>query len=294
VNATKGQVVLFEGKVAWTFFSSSSGGRTAAVEEVWPDSEPLPYLVSVDDPYDTISPHHDWGPITFTATELKARLGNRAPAEITGLQLNPSPSGRVASVTLQGPNGQTEVSGWDMRMMLGLRSTWFTVDAPAALKASTGRLVYGDRVRLSAVVRDAEEVMLERRSAGGAWEVARRLTPGPRGAVAVTLRPKVTTTYRLRLDGSPGPSVRVAVAPKLTLVPGESIGVFVGSIEPMREGVVVTIQHRDGGNWQAVSTAVPAEGLFRAQLELAPGEYRARVPAAQGLVAGTSPSVIVS
>jgi stage II sporulation protein D len=294
VNATKWQVVLYEGKVAWTFFSSSSGGRTAAIEEVWPDSEPLPYLVSVDDPYDTISPHHDWGPISFTATELKARLGNRAPAEITGLQVNPSPSGRAASVTLQGPNGQTEVSGWDMRIALGLRSTWFTVDGSAALRASASRVVYGDRVRLTAVARDVGEVVLERRPAGGSWTLARRLTPGKRGNVSVTVRPKVTTTYRLRLDGSPGPTVRVSVAPKLTLLPGEVVGVFVGSIEPMREGIVVTIQFRDGGDWQAVSTAEPAGGLFRAELDLAPGEYRAWVPAAGGLVAGTSPSVVVS
>ena len=62
VNATKGQIVLFQGKVAWTFFSASSGGRTASIQDVWPDAEPLPYLVSVDDPHDTISPYHDWGP----------------------------------------------------------------------------------------------------------------------------------------------------------------------------------------------------------------------------------------
>jgi SpoIID/LytB domain protein len=84
VNATKGQIVLFDGKVAWTFFSSSSGGKTASIQDVWPDSDPLPYLVSVDDPYDTISPYHDWGPVAFTAAELKAKLGARFPAGVTG------------------------------------------------------------------------------------------------------------------------------------------------------------------------------------------------------------------
>ena len=42
--------------------SSSSGGRTAAANEVWPSSPEIAYLVSVDDPYDTTSPHHQWEP----------------------------------------------------------------------------------------------------------------------------------------------------------------------------------------------------------------------------------------
>ena len=60
VNDTAGEVVLYNGHVATTYFFSSSGGRTAAASEVWPSSPPIPYLVSVDDPYDTISPHHQW------------------------------------------------------------------------------------------------------------------------------------------------------------------------------------------------------------------------------------------
>ena len=42
VEATKGTVVLFEGKVAWTFFSASSGGKTAAIEDGFNGVEPLP------------------------------------------------------------------------------------------------------------------------------------------------------------------------------------------------------------------------------------------------------------
>src|SRR5215218_2774140 len=35
VDATAGQVLLFDGKVATTFFFSTSGGRTASVQDVW-------------------------------------------------------------------------------------------------------------------------------------------------------------------------------------------------------------------------------------------------------------------
>ena len=35
VNATAGRVLLYGGKVATTFFFSTSGGRTASVEDAW-------------------------------------------------------------------------------------------------------------------------------------------------------------------------------------------------------------------------------------------------------------------
>ncbi|HLB20253.1 MAG TPA: SpoIID/LytB domain-containing protein, partial [Gaiellaceae bacterium] len=44
VNATAGQVVLYQGAVAKTYFFSTSGGRTASAEDVW--GKPIPYLVS--------------------------------------------------------------------------------------------------------------------------------------------------------------------------------------------------------------------------------------------------------
>ena len=59
VRATRAKVVFAAGEVAQTFFFSTSGGRTAAVEEEW-GGEPLSYLRSVDDPHDDLSPYHTW------------------------------------------------------------------------------------------------------------------------------------------------------------------------------------------------------------------------------------------
>src|SRR5215470_12679818 len=61
------------GQVARTYYSSSSGGRTEAVQDAWPGSAPIPYLRSVPDPYDSYSPHHDWGPYNFSASTLADR-----------------------------------------------------------------------------------------------------------------------------------------------------------------------------------------------------------------------------
>src|SRR5437588_11849279 len=70
VDATAGQVLLYGGQVAHTYFFSTSGGRTANVADVWTGGSILPYLVAVPDPYDTISPYHDWGPVPYTGAAL--------------------------------------------------------------------------------------------------------------------------------------------------------------------------------------------------------------------------------
>ena len=81
VYATLGQVLTWDGQVARTYYSSSSGGRTEAVQDAWPGSAPIPYLRSVPDPYDTYSPHHDWGPYELSAGRLASRLGLAGPVE---------------------------------------------------------------------------------------------------------------------------------------------------------------------------------------------------------------------
>ena len=73
VDATAGQVVLYDGKVATTFFFSTSGGRTASAADAW-SGEPVPYLVSVADPYDDASPYHDWGPLRSPRPTLAKKL----------------------------------------------------------------------------------------------------------------------------------------------------------------------------------------------------------------------------
>jgi stage II sporulation protein D len=59
VQSTRGTVLTYDGAVITAFFFSTSGGRTEDVQNVF-RSGPRPYLVSVPDPYDRISPYHDW------------------------------------------------------------------------------------------------------------------------------------------------------------------------------------------------------------------------------------------
>ena len=49
VLETRGEIVTYEGKPIQAFYSSTCGGRTAAVEDVWPWRASQPYLRSVPD-----------------------------------------------------------------------------------------------------------------------------------------------------------------------------------------------------------------------------------------------------
>jgi SpoIID/LytB domain protein len=134
VGATAGQVLTWEGRVALTYYDSSSGGRTAAVSDAIPGMPQFPYLVSVDDPYDGISPHHRWGPIRLSAEELARRL--RLPGART-ISLSLDGSGRVAWVGVSWPGGRKLFRGRAFQTALGLPSTWFEVAGGAAAGAST-------------------------------------------------------------------------------------------------------------------------------------------------------------
>src|SRR5262249_30741275 len=105
VDATAGQVVLYDGRVATTYFSSSSGGRTASAAEAW--GKPVPYLASVVDPYDTYSPNHDWGPVLVDASRLGRML--RVPG-LSDLQTTAGTSRHVQTVSAVGTGAPVELS----------------------------------------------------------------------------------------------------------------------------------------------------------------------------------------
>jgi len=128
VAATARKVVLYDGHVALTYFSSSSGGRTADAADVVGFA--VPYLVSVPDPYDTYSPNHDWPPLTLSARAAGKALGLHAP--LLNVELQAAPDGRVVSVTATTAKGQVTLTGAQVRDDLELRSSWFEISVPQA------------------------------------------------------------------------------------------------------------------------------------------------------------------
>ena len=142
--------MLYKGELAQTFFFSSSGGRTANVQDVW-GSKPMPYLVSVPDPYDTLSPYHDWGPLKISALRLGKRLGARG--SLLDVRTDTAADGRVRSLTLIGTKGNRTVSGSSVRAALGLRSTWFTIGTLSLTQPSRSRSSTAPRRASSALAR---------------------------------------------------------------------------------------------------------------------------------------------
>src|SRR4051795_3024147 len=138
VDATAGQVVLYQGAVAKTFFFSTSGGRTASAADVWGGT--VPYLVSVPDPYDTISPYHSWGPFAFGG----ARLGKilHAGGTVRDVHTALNSSGRVTTLTAVTGTGERSFNATALRKLLGLRSTWFSVGV-MSLTGPGGAVTYG-------------------------------------------------------------------------------------------------------------------------------------------------------
>jgi stage II sporulation protein D len=288
VLATAGEVLLYGGRVATTFYFSTSGGRTANVADVWPTSAPVPYLVSVEDPYDAVSPHHAWGPLAVTAARLRSVL--RAPGSLVDVRTTVTPSGRVARVVGVGTTGRSSVPAASVRTALGLRSTWFEVGVLAFDRPRGQAVVSGSQLRVSGLARGLSRVVLEQRVGGGAWTTVAAVASAGDGTFAAAVRPAAPTQYRLAAGGIRTGALSIPVAPLVRLEPPAGPAALGGTVRPLAlAGATVAIERSTGTNWRRVATArVDAEGTFSAAVQLTPGRYRVVVPAARGFAAGVS------
>ncbi|HEY5160412.1 MAG TPA: SpoIID/LytB domain-containing protein [Gaiellaceae bacterium] len=210
VKDTVGEVVYYNGEVARTFFFSTSGGRTSAIKDAWPKAKPLPYLISVNDPYDGASPYHSWGPVTFSAKRLAKSLHVSGP--ISDLTTKRNGSKRVAEATVTGSGENTwQVTGDSVKLALGLRSSWFTATV-LALQYPRQAVAAGSKLRIEGRARNAQSPALEMRTADGAWQKVRNVSPDSSGLFKVTLKPDTTSVYRLVATDAVGEPVEIKVA----------------------------------------------------------------------------------
>ena len=137
VEATRGQVLTYGGKLITALFHTSSGGQTENSEDVW--GSYFPYLRSVKDS-DQEAPFYRWT-VKYTAADIEKRL-QAAGISIGKLQaIGSSPlkdaqqafpdrsaAGRVKKLQFIGTQGSTELSGDRVRSIFGLKSTYFDVE----------------------------------------------------------------------------------------------------------------------------------------------------------------------
>ncbi len=122
VDATAGQVLAYNGQIILAAFHSASGGHTENVEDVW--TEPLPYLRAVPD-FDQGAPVYQW-----KESFSRAQISNRISGVGNVISMKPERTtahGSVLRMKVVGDGGSRVMTGADLRRVLNLRSTRFTV-----------------------------------------------------------------------------------------------------------------------------------------------------------------------
>ena len=289
VDATAGEVLTYNGKIARTYFFSSSGGRTAASSDVWKGA-PIPYLASVADPYDTASPYHNWGPLPYTAEKLASAL--KVSGRLLDVQTTINGSQRVDTLRAIGSGGERDFTGTDIRTMLGLRSTFFTVGVLSLDPLPAKTLVYGTPFTLTGLGRGLGDLELEQRSAGTtAWAPKRAVVPAADGSYSVSVKAAGPAQYRVTTENASTPWTKVAVAPLLTLKATADLTTLKGIVRPVVPGTAIQIQQL-GRRWTTVAKVLPSRnGRFGFAPSAPGGVYRARVVPGSGWAAALSPKV---
>jgi stage II sporulation protein D len=230
VRQTAGQVVTYEGRPITAYFFSTSGGRTENVENTALGREPIPWLRSVEDPYED-APRHRWGPIRMTLSQARGKLGSLVKGGFRGIEvIDRGASPRIVTAEVVGTRGRTRVSGATLRARFALYDTWafFTsissrdADPPPATPTRwTGRLslhvpafAAGRAASTPAgalagrvVPGRAGRALVIQRAEGGRWVDDGRTTLGAGGRYRHAVeRPG---DYRVVLGGATGPRVRV-------------------------------------------------------------------------------------
>ena len=221
-RATAGQLVTYDGVPVPTYFFSTSGGRTEDVENTTLGDAPRPWLKSVEDKYDSVSPRHRWGPIRMTHARAGAKLRGLVRGRFKGIQVvRRGRSPRVVAADVVGSLGRTRVDGATLRARFGLYDTWAyftsiaTRQAPAPTAdertGGTGPVV----ARVPAVAGLEGTVLPARRRAvvrverrfHGRWIPAGSATTGRGGRYHAGVT--AAGVYRVRYAGEAGPVVRV-------------------------------------------------------------------------------------
>jgi len=123
VADTAGQVVMYEGHPAITYFFADSGGMTENLENAFPGAQPEPWLRGVADPY-AAGAQYSWK-LSMSFTTAAARLKGLVKGSFRGVEvLKRGVSPRIVSAAVLGTGGATQVSGPELAGRLGLDSTW--------------------------------------------------------------------------------------------------------------------------------------------------------------------------
>jgi stage II sporulation protein D len=123
VSSTSDEVLRYHRQVITAFFFSTSGGQTESVQYAF-GSSPVPYLKSVKDPYDDVSPFHKWKE-RYSQREMQSKLDGLFRGRLRKIRVTKTgDSPRIVQAKVIGSRGSSRVSGSSLQGRLGLMSTW--------------------------------------------------------------------------------------------------------------------------------------------------------------------------
>src|SRR5262249_7570214 len=125
---TAGELLWFQGKLAFTPYSSDCGGRTEDTAAIWPGTS-APYLKGRDDPYCPRSSLHWNGDPTKIAEALDRPGLPTAPTLEAIAIAERTASGRAAVLVLRGAGEFVRISAGSFRFALGRHLGWNTVQS---------------------------------------------------------------------------------------------------------------------------------------------------------------------
>ena len=134
VKATFGECLFYKGNLIDAVFHSDSGGMTENCKDVW--GTDVPYLRAVRESRSETKPWNvQYSVDEFSGILVKAghNVGTVKELKLSKLHVGKgasdrSPSGRVKKLKIVGSKGHAEVTGNDLRSILGLKSTLFDVN----------------------------------------------------------------------------------------------------------------------------------------------------------------------
>ncbi len=155
IAATSGEVLLLNGAIARTEFSSSTGGYTAGGT-----------FPAVIDQYDSIcipgacNTNHTWQ-TSITVGQIEQafpQVGSLSSITVSERDGNGDYGGRVVSIILGGSGGSVTVSGSTFASYLGLNSNFFTFSGGGGLQFNTDAVSNPNNVGLNVATSNGEIV----------------------------------------------------------------------------------------------------------------------------------------
>jgi len=116
VAETSGQILVYDGEPARAFYSSTTGGRTRNIEDIWPGSEPAPYLVGVPSTGED-SPFVEWSwQLPAFQMERLLREAGVASGEIRSVESNTTEDGEGPwTIDITSDSGTVSLDTWELR-----------------------------------------------------------------------------------------------------------------------------------------------------------------------------------